>query len=278
MHDSEARDGATDDQARRLLHAIHRGSRVDPLLRRLLLDALTGGVGDRPANPEALVSDNARAAAQWVGANPGERGEAVRDLLELSDALPPINGSAAIGFPDKLIAVHAALGREQIPYAVGGAIALGFYAVPRATTDIDLNIFLPADEWPRVRDALMPLGAEAPLGPKPNGDGEAKLTWEGREIHLFLSCDELHTAMAVAVRWVPFADTTIPIVSPEHLIVRKAMLNRPKDWLDIEQILVATSPFELSEVETWLKAMVGEQNPRFARLREIADGLELSGP
>jgi hypothetical protein len=39
--------------------------------------------------------------------------------------------------------------------------------------------------------------------------------------------------MPAGVRNVPFGGATIPIVSCEHLIVRKAMLDRPKDWLDI---------------------------------------------
>jgi hypothetical protein len=35
-----------------------------------------------------------------------------------------------------------ALERQKIPYAIGGAIALGFYAPPRATLDVDINIFV----------------------------------------------------------------------------------------------------------------------------------------
>jgi len=42
-----------------------------------------------------------------------------------------------------------------IPYAIGGAIALGFYAAPRATLDVDVNVFLPpATELHRVLAVL----------------------------------------------------------------------------------------------------------------------------
>ena len=54
--------------------------------------------------------------------------------------------------------------------------------------------------------------------------------------------------MPAAVRRVPFAGATIPIVSPEHLVIRKVMLDRPKDWLDIEAILAAETPLDLEEV------------------------------
>lgn len=91
----------------------------------------------------------------------------------------------------------------------------------------------------------------------------------------FFSYDPFHDEMQRAARRVPFAETTIPILSPEHLAVCKAMFDRPKDWLDIEQILVATDPLDLPEIEAWLEAMVGEDNPRLARLREILVRLKL---
>lgn len=37
-------------------------------------------------------------------------------------------------------AVADALERHGLPYAIGGALALGFYAVPRATVDVDVNV------------------------------------------------------------------------------------------------------------------------------------------
>jgi len=66
---------------------------------------------------------------------------------------------------------------------------------------------------------------------------------------------------------VPLGNEAIPIVSPEHLIIRKALLNRTKDWLDIEQILVATSPLDLREIERWIEQMAGTDDPRLAKLR-----------
>jgi hypothetical protein len=48
----------------------------------------------------------------------------------------------------------------------------------------------------------------------------------------------------------PFGGSMIPLVAPEHLIVRKAMLDRAKDWLDIEAILIATDPLDLEEIHT----------------------------
>jgi len=89
-----------DGAARELLGLIANGARPDPMLKRLLLDALAKeDRSDRPTNPEAVVSDAARAAAEWIDVSPRQRGDALRDLLLLADALPVRLRSDEIGFP-----------------------------------------------------------------------------------------------------------------------------------------------------------------------------------
>ena len=39
-----------------------------------------------------------------------------------------------------------ALEAEGLPYAIGGALALGHYTPPRATVDVDLNVFIVVPE------------------------------------------------------------------------------------------------------------------------------------
>jgi hypothetical protein len=63
--------------------------------------------------------------------------------------------------PDKVIAIHEALRAARIPHAIGGALALAYYAEPRATIDIDLNVFVSPERWKDVVGALTPLGVEA---------------------------------------------------------------------------------------------------------------------
>src|SRR5206468_4298946 len=47
---------------------------------------------------------------------------------------------------EHIVRIHHALDRAAIPHAFGGAIANAFCGEPRATTDIDINIFLPETE------------------------------------------------------------------------------------------------------------------------------------
>lgn len=187
-----------------------------------------------------------------------------------SGSLPPQRPEGSPSLPEKVVALHKALAGIRVPHAIGGALALAYYAEPRGTVDIDINVFVPVERWPEIRDALAPLGVnvaadEAAL----ERDGQVRLWWDRNPVDLFFSYDPFHEEMRRAARRVPFAGETIPILAPEHLAVCKAMFDRQKDWLDIEQMVVATDPLDLPEVEAWLVEMVGEDNRRLARLREI---------
>jgi hypothetical protein len=89
-----------DRAARETLRLVAGGAAIDPMLRRLLLDALGGT--ERPASgagSPAAVSDAARAASQWIGASLERRSAALVDLLGLADALPFEIRPEEIDFP-----------------------------------------------------------------------------------------------------------------------------------------------------------------------------------
>lgn len=89
-----------DRAARELLAKLAKGQKPDPMLKRLLLDALENeDRSDRPSDPTATVSDAARSVSEWVGASSRERGDALADLLSLVDALPLRRRPEKIGFP-----------------------------------------------------------------------------------------------------------------------------------------------------------------------------------
>jgi len=146
--------------------------------------------------------------------------------------------------------VHDALSAAGIPHAFGGALALGYYAAPRPTTDLDLNVFVAPEEWPRVREGLAGTGAEVDRA-RFEGADQVRVPRDGTELHLFFSVDELHEAMARATRTVTLDGATIPLVAPEHLVVRKLILDREKDHADVAAIRAAT-PLDEAEIERWL--------------------------
>jgi hypothetical protein len=173
--------------------------------------------------------------------------------------------------PDKVIAIDEALRNARISHALGGALALAYYATPRATIDIDLNVFVAAEGWRTVIDVLEPLGvATGDLDSAAlERDGQCRLWWGDNPVDLFFAYDPIHDEMRKKMRRVPFGGATVTILAPEHLAVCKAMCDRRKDWLDIEQMLIADDDLDLDEVEEWLVRMVGRQDPRLKRLAEL---------
>ena len=157
--------------------------------------------------------------------------------------------------PDKVVALDQALASAGIDHAFGGALALAYYAEPRATIDIDVNLFVPGRVYGNVVEVLRPLGVDAPSElPALDRDAQARLAWGRTPLDLFFVYDEVHDAMRDARRLVPFGDGTIPVLSPEHLVLCKVIFNRGKDWLDIAQVLVVVEELDLAEVRGWLDA------------------------
>jgi hypothetical protein len=177
---------------------------------------------------------------------------------------------------DKVVAIDRALAAAKVPHAIGGAIALAYYAEPRVTVDVDVNVFVPTDRWPDVRKALASLGVDVEADDSALvRDGQVRLWWDRNPVDLFFSYDPFHDEMESAIRRVPFGDARIPIIAPEHLAICKAILDRPKDWLDIEAMLVVTDPLDLDAIRSWLTRMVGSDDERLAKLDALAARLEL---
>jgi hypothetical protein len=194
------------------------------------------------------------------------------DLLDLADAFPQsrrFEGSPSL--VEKVLAVDRALSAADLQYAFGGGLALAYYGEPRVTVDIDVNVFVAIDRWPEVEGALSPLPIDLSLDPKElTEELQARLAWDLNPVHLFFSYDDLHAEMPKSNRRFPFAGAEIPIVAPEHLVIRKAMLDRTKDWVDIEAMLVAAGSLDLPEIERWVRRLAGPDDPRVTKLQDLA--------
>lgn len=176
---------------------------------------------------------------------------------------------SVLGLADKVVAVDRALGRARIAHAFGGALALAYYATPRATVDIDVNVFVGAERYSSVATALgRVIGGAFPSKGTVDRDGQIRVWWGRTPIDLFFSYDEVHEAMRTAVRSVPFGKATIPILAPEHLLVAKVAFDRPKDWLDIDQMLIAVDVLDIDEIRRWLIHLMDATDARVLHFHE----------
>lgn len=172
--------------------------------------------------------------------------------------------------PDKVLALHERLAGARIAHAFGGALALAYYAEPRATVDVDVNVFVAPAQHAAVLDALTPLGVVPGDDDAIERDGQCRWRWGRTPVDLFFAYDPIHDAMRGAARTVPFGEERIPILAPEHLIVCKAAFDRPKDWLDIEQMLLGVDELDTGEIDRWLTRIAGPDDERRTRFAALA--------
>jgi len=170
--------------------------------------------------------------------------------------------------PERIVAVDAAL--DGVPHAFGGALSLAYHAEPRATRDIDLNVFVPASA---ADDVLVPLAA---LGVDTAGaadlagrDGQVRVLWDTTPIDLFFSYDAFHDAADRDAVVVPFADTTIRVLSATHLTVCKVVFDRPRDWVDIDAMRDADTFIDAAEVMRWVGRICGDEDGRYSRIAAV---------
>jgi hypothetical protein len=171
---------------------------------------------------------------------------------------------------ERILAIEGAL--SAVPHAFGGALALAYYAEPRATIDIDLNVFLPVEQFSEVAAPLNLLGVAADdpsFAALILSDGQARVMWDATPIDLFFAYDPFHDAAASARKIVPFGDETIPILGVDHLIVCKAVFNRPKDWIDIDSVLEGDTNLDAAEILRWVARIAGDEDPRYNRIASV---------
>lgn len=176
--------------------------------------------------------------------------------------------------PDKIVAIDEAL--TAVPHAFGGALALAYYAEPRATIDIDLNVFVAVEDHEAVFAPLCELGVTVDATDTIERDGQVRLWWDATPLDVFFAYDRFHVTAGAASRHVPFADTTIPILAAEHLVVCKVVFDRPKDWVDIDAMVALGAAIDTGEVLRWVGRIIGDDDTRYGRVAAVLSAR--SGP
>ena len=171
---------------------------------------------------------------------------------------------------DRIVAIEAALDGAGVPHAFGGALALAFHIEePRGTRDIDVNLFVAPARVEQVF-AVLPDGVRFADAERESvrRDGQVRLFWDDTPIDLFFTTHAFHDVAQIHVDRVPFAGVTIPVLGATELVVFKAFFDRTKDWADIEAIAEAGTA-DLHGAIGWLVDLLGPDDPRIARLREL---------
>jgi hypothetical protein len=93
---------------------------------------------------------------------------------------------------------------------------------------------------------------------------------DGIPVDLFFPQHRFHEVVAQAVTGKPFLrrDYTLPVIAASHLVVFKVLFDRPKDWVDIAEMLRAGT-VDVADALSWVRELLGEEHPSFDRLAKL---------
>jgi len=172
----------------------------------------------------------------------------------------------------QLLEIHDALTDAGLAHAFGGAIALAYCTEePRGTRDLDVNVFVDPSRVDEVFAALPDDVSRSHADVETvQREGQVRVWWDDTPIDLFLNVHRFHDEVARSVRQVPFSERTIPVVGCRELAVFKALLNRTKDWADIEAMAEKGS-IDAADAVLALEGIVGGQHPATKRMAGLSD-------
>ena len=183
------------------------------------------------------------------------------------------NKDKPVSAPQIARELAAALESAGCDYAIGGAIALGFWARPRGTLDVDVTLFMPPDGMPACVRMLQTVGctfSADEVARQLTEHGFCQVEFGGGRVDVFLPVIPFYEEARKRRQAIKFGDQPVLIWDAETLCVFKMMFFRLKDLADVEEILrIQGDHLDRSWVGRQILAIYGPRDPRVARWEEL---------
>jgi hypothetical protein len=168
---------------------------------------------------------------------------------------------------ERIVAIAVSFDAAGIEWALGGALALAYATEePRATRDIDINVFVESHDVDRVFEAMPPGVAHGPVERREVlATDQVRLWWDDTPVDLFFAAAPFHFEAGRRCRSVPFAGRTVRVLAADDLAVFKALFDRPRHWVDIDE-MAASGTLDRSAAAASLAGLVCTGDPRVGRL------------
>ena len=169
---------------------------------------------------------------------------------------------------DAVASIIDQLERAGIDYAIGGAVSYSAWAEPRATRDIDLNVWVTTDRLDDAFDVLAAAGVHLDR-PTARKDADERGMFVGHfgeyRVDVFVPSVPFYEEARRRRRRVRLAHRETWVLSAETLAVFKMLFFRPKDLADVQRLLeIQGRQMDRTFVRQWLIAMLGEDDERIA--------------
>jgi hypothetical protein len=175
--------------------------------------------------------------------------------------------------PSLATALARALDARGVSYAIGGALAYAFWGIPRATLDVDLNVFVSAEGVDAVFAALLdaqvqvePVAARAAI--------EKRGMFEARQgpvrVDVFLPSIPFSWEAERTRKRQLLEGQPVWVLSAEAIATFKLLFFRPKDVLDLERLIaVQGDNLDVAYVRRHIVEMMGDDDVRVRRWDEL---------
>ncbi len=139
-------------------------------------------------------------------------------------------------------------------YALVGGMALSQWGVVRATYDVDIKVLVPDMDYSAIRAALRAAFPRRAREHLPRESLVIAVEIEGVPVDFLLALpgyEELIIQRAVRR---DLGGWTVWICSAEDLIIQKVVAGRPRDWSDVEALLIEQQGrIDEAYIEGWLE-------------------------
>jgi hypothetical protein len=151
---------------------------------------------------------------------------------------------------------------EKISGLIIGGIAASFLGRPRLTRDVDVLVLLQENQWQRF------LNAGARYGFFPRIDDALAFARRSRvflihhkpsgiDIDISVAALPFEEESIAQVQWTNVGKLSLPLPTPENLIIMKAVAHRPQDIADIQALLDANPKLNFRRIRRWVKEFAG---------------------
>ncbi len=151
--------------------------------------------------------------------------------------------------------------RLDVPYVLMGGFAVRVYGIPRPTYDVDFTIAVVRERLPELYRAITESGYTVP---EPYESGwvdqvagmslvRARLFFEGSaiDIDIFLAESEFQEELLARRKRQQVDGMPVWLVSAEDLILLKLIASRPRDLVDIDDVLFIQGSLDEDYMRRW---------------------------
>lgn len=149
----------------------------------------------------------------------------------------------------------------HVPYVVMGGIAVRVHGIPRPTHDVDFTISLPRTSLPQFFANATAKGFTVPevyesgwvdqVAGMPLVKLRIYLESHGVDVDVFLAESNFQRSLLSRRQFHDYEGRTIAFVSPEDLILLKLVANRPRDLMDVGDVLFVQGQLDETYLRHW---------------------------